>query len=93
MGQFFFGGREMITSLTDDQLRLLLELCRSAGPLQLGLAEKLMNEKISPLEIDELCELISNEFMMNGIEESFEPNEYGRELENLLDSVNTGRLH
>lgn len=83
----------MSTSLTNYQLRLLLALCRSAGPLQFGLAEKLMNEKIFPLEIDELCELISNEFMMNGIEESFEPNGYGRELEKLLDSVNRDRLH
>ena len=83
----------MSTSLTDHQLQLLLKLCRSAGPLQLSLAEKLVNEKISPNERDELCELISNEFMMNGIEESFEPNDYGRELENLLDAVNRGRLH
>ncbi len=52
-----------------------------------------MNEKISSNEIDELCELISNEFMMNGIQESYEPNEYGRELEKLLDAVNRGRLH
>ncbi len=83
----------MSTSLSNDQLPLLLELCRSAGPLQLDLAKKLLNEELSLIERDELCELISNEFMMSGIEESFEPNEYGRELEKLLDSVNRGRLH
>lgn len=83
----------MNAALTDNQLRLLLALCRSAGLLHLDLAEKLLNEEISSTEIDALCELISNEFMMNGIEESFEPNEYGRELEKLLDSVNRGRLH
>ena len=57
------------------------------------LAEKLMTKKISSNEIDELCELISNEFIVNGIQESYEPNEYGRELEKLLDAVNRGRLH
>ena len=83
----------MSTSLTNDQFRLLLGICRSAGSPKLYLAEKLINEKISSNEIDELCELISNEFMMNGIQESYEPNEYGRELEKLLDAVNRGRLH
>jgi hypothetical protein len=42
---------------------------------------------------NELCDLISNEFMLNGIQESFEPNDYGKELERLLDAVNRGRLH
>lgn len=79
--------------MTKDQTRLLLYVCRSAESLQLLLAEKLINEIISPYEIDELCELISNEFMMNGIQESYEPNDYGRELEKLLDAVNRGRLH
>jgi hypothetical protein len=83
----------MSTSLTNDQLRLLLGICRSAGSFQVRLADKLLNEKISSSEIDELCELISNEFMLNGIQESFEPNDYGRELERLLDAVNRGRLH
>lgn len=83
----------MSFSLTNDQLQLLLGLCRSAGPLQLYLAEKLMNEKISSVDIDKLCELISNEFMINGIEENFEPSDYGRKLETLLDAVNRGRLH
>jgi hypothetical protein len=83
----------MSTSLTNDQFRLLLGICLSAGSPKLCLAEKLINEKISSNEIDELCELISNEFMMNGIQESYEPNEYGRELEKLLDAVNRGRLH
>ena len=83
----------MSVSLTNDQFRLLLGICRSAESPKPYLAEKLMNKKISPNEIDELCELISNEFMMNGIQESYEPNEYGRELEKLLDAVNRGRLH
>ena len=38
------------------------------------------------------CDLINDEFMMEGITPDFEPNEYGRELEELLDLVNGPRL-
>ncbi|MEA9393598.1 hypothetical protein SJI19_24275 [Acerihabitans sp. TG2] len=78
--------------LTSAQWQLLLELCSLAGEFQLSLAEKLFYGTISSDEIGELCELISNEFLMNGIEENFEPNSYGRELEALMDVVNRRRL-
>ena len=63
----------------------------SGGDAQLALAEKLLHDSLASSEIDELCELISNEFLMSGIEENFEPNSYGLELELLLDAVNRGR--
>ncbi|WP_138411843.1 hypothetical protein [Stutzerimonas nosocomialis] len=78
--------------MTEDQVRLLMRICGSAGTHSLCLAKKLMSSSISSSEVDELCELISNEFMLNGIEENFEPNDYGRKLEHLLDAVNSGRL-
>lgn len=43
-------------------------------------------------EIDALCGLINAEFMMEGILPTFEPNEYGLELEKLLDLINRPRL-
>lgn len=82
----------MISVLTEEQVKLLVSICRLAGAHPLSLAEKLMRSSISSNEIDELCELISNEFMLNGIEENFEPNDYGRKLEHLLDTVNRDRL-
>jgi len=78
--------------LTSAQWQLLLALCSLAGKFQLSLAEKLIYGTMSSDEIDELCELISNEFLMNGIGEDFEPNSYGRELEALMDVVNRKRL-
>lgn len=81
----------MSSLLTSAQLQLLLALCFMAGEHQLVLAEKLLNSSLSSSELDELCELISNEFLINGIEENFEPNGYGLELELLLDAVNRGR--
>ncbi|WP_019412033.1 hypothetical protein [Pseudomonas psychrophila] len=77
--------------LTSAQWQLLIALCFLAGEVQLALAEKLFYGSLASGEIDELCELISNEFLMSGIEESFEPNSYGLELELLLDAVNRGR--
>lgn len=82
----------MISALTEDQVRLLMGLCGSAGAHSLCLAKKLVSSSISSSEVDELCELISNELMLNGIEESFEPNDYGHKLEHLLDAVNSTRL-
>ena len=43
-------------------------------------------------QIEEVCELLSGEFHMHGIDESFEPNDYGREVEALIDLVNRPRL-
>ena len=82
----------MISLLTSAQWQLLFSLCFMAGAFQQKLAEKLLNgSSSSSSEVDELCELISNEFLMNGVKESFEPNSYGLELELLLDAVNRGR--
>lgn len=78
----------MSTILTSAQWQFLIALCFLAGERQLAIAEKMSHGSASLSEIDELCELISNEFLMCGIKESFEPNTYGLELELLLDAIN-----
>ena len=80
----------MSCTLTNAQLQLLVTLCFLRGEAQLALAEKLLHGSLAPSETEELCELISNEFLMSGIKESFEPNSYGLELELLLDAVKRG---
>jgi len=57
-----------------------------------SLAEKAIMGMLTSDEIEELCGLISNEFMLNGITENFEPNDYGKKLEDLLDAVNKSRV-
>jgi hypothetical protein len=42
--------------------------------------------------VEDICTLINEEFMIRGILPSFEPNDYGYELETLLDVVNSVRL-
>lgn len=53
---------------------------------------ELENGRMIMADIEDLCTLINDEFMMEGILSSFEPNVYGRELEALLDVVNSARL-
>jgi hypothetical protein len=56
------------------------------------LAQKAIAECLTENEIEEICNIISNEFLLNGITESFEANAYGKELENILDIINKVRL-
>jgi hypothetical protein len=82
----------MSSVLNDAQWQLLLELAYLAGEHQLSLTKEFIEGNLLSEETDELCEMISNGFLMDGIEQDFEPNAYGRELEYLLDAVNRERL-
>ena len=53
---------------------------------------ELENGRVTVADIGELCTLINNEFLMEGILPNFEPNAYGLELEALLDVVNRPRI-
>lgn len=52
---------------------------------------ELENGRLTMADIEKLCTLINDEFLMEGILPSFEPNAYGLELEALLDTVNRAR--
>jgi len=52
----------------------------------------LKDGQLAMADIEVLCTLINDEFMMEGLLPSYEPNVYGRELEALLDLVNTARI-
>jgi hypothetical protein len=64
---------------------------KSAEEFQNMLGE-LEKGQMTVADIEELCTLLNAEFMMEGILPSFEPNVYGRELEALLDVVNSARI-
>jgi len=78
--------------LTLEQQGIIRSIINNASPENIDLIEKATNGTLSTDEIDEMCDLISKEFMMNGINEDFEPNNYGRALEDILDIVNRKRL-
>lgn len=74
------------------QQKILSNLCSSHDMLDVLLIKKITDGSLTSSDIEELCKLISNEFMLNGITEDFEPNEYGIELEGILDFVNNNRI-
>lgn len=79
--------------LTDRQKQILRILRAKDGGKNAAVFDGVeMGRAMTIAEIDALCGLINAEFMMEGILPSFEPNEYGLELEGLLDVVNRPRL-
>ena len=83
----------MKNKLTNRQVELIEMLSTTGNGVHEDLSGRAAAGTLSSNEIELLCELISNELMMKGIEETFEPNAYGKELEVLLDSVNRQSLH
>ena len=81
--------------MTERQIYILMSL-KSSPSIEKNDADLLdstINGKLSHDGIDRLCKIINDEYLMKGIEEDYNPNEYGLELEELLDLVNHDRLH
>jgi hypothetical protein len=56
------------------------------------MADKIINFQNSDPESDEICNRINDEFLLNGLSADCESNEYGEELEDLLDIINRPQL-
>lgn len=82
----------MIINLSDTQKKLLITLKSKVGGKDLDVFDAALRGDVEIKAIDRLCGLINEEFMMEGIDENFEPNQYGIELEGLLDAINKPRL-
>ncbi|RQR43494.1 hypothetical protein DIE20_11565 [Burkholderia sp. Bp9131] len=83
----------MKVTLTDRQKEIVRDLrLKDAGKNVLAF-DSLESGEVSLSEIDLLCGLVNGEYMMEGILPNFEPNEYGVELEALLDVINRQRLN
>ncbi|CAM2198073.1 conserved protein of unknown function [Paraburkholderia kururiensis] len=82
----------MKLALTDRQREIVRSLRFKDAGKNAAAFDNLEKGEMSFPEIDVLCGLINAEFMMEGILPTFEPNEYGLELERLLDLVNRPRL-
>jgi hypothetical protein len=79
-------------SLTDRQIAILKSLRVSRHGNDANLLEGGINGKLATNDIQRVCEIINDEYLMKGIEENYSPNEYGRDLNNLLNKVNAPRL-
>jgi hypothetical protein len=82
----------MKLTLTDRQRKIISILSVKDAGKNAAAFDNLEKGEVTFSEIDALCGLINAEFMMEGILPTFEPNEYGLELESLLDLINRPRL-
>jgi hypothetical protein len=82
----------MKLELTDRQKEIVGSLRVKDAGKNAAAFDDLEKGEMTFSEIDALCGLINTEFMMEGILPTFEPNEYGIELEGLLDLINRPRL-
>ena len=82
----------MKIELTERQKAIVNSLRLKGSEESQNMLGELENGRLTMADIEELCTLINDEFMMEGILPSFEPNMYGRELEALLDVVNRARI-
>lgn len=56
------------------------------------LFDRVLDGNLPKASIQAVCEMINDEFLMKGIKPDYSPNEYGYELEALLDVVNRPRV-
>lgn len=79
-------------ALADRDIIILKALRERVNGNDCGLLDNVINRTITPTGIQRVCEIINDEYLMKGIEEGYSPNEYGRELEALLNKINALRL-
>jgi|694.fasta_scaffold30667_2 hypothetical protein len=70
---------------------LLLKVVKKRNPSLLRLAKSILKGHYNSSDKAILCQLINEEFCEHGVDQHFEPTQFGCELERLLECVN--RLH
>ncbi len=78
--------------LTERQIEILKSL-RDRSNQETGLLlDRAINGTLPINDIESICRVINDEYLMKGIKEGYSPNEYGHELESLLDLINRPRI-
>lgn len=79
-------------NLTDRQRQILCYLYTEASEQAKNLIQYTLDGVLPRGDIESVCHIINDEYLMKGMNEDYSPNTYGRELEALLDTVNRVRL-
>jgi hypothetical protein len=80
------GAQQFELSLQEASLQLLRDVVARRDPKLLPLLEP--GALLVRSDVTALTDVISGEFIITGLGESYEPTEYGLKLEALLDAVN-----
>ena len=81
-----------MNALTKRQIEILETIRDKSSQRDFGIMDRAIKENLGNIDIQRACELLNDEYLMNGIEEDYTPNAYGKELEELLNSINAARL-
>ena len=79
------------TTLTERQTEILRRLRDKNGTADRALFDAALSGALPNESIQRLCEMINDEYLLEGVEKDYVPNSYGIELEALLDVVNRPR--
>ncbi len=66
---------------------LLIEVLKKRLPSVLPLPSDLEFDRVTPQQIDDICQALTDEFCETGLLSNSEPNERGIRLESLLDHL------
>jgi hypothetical protein len=82
----------MIPRFSERQIEILRSLKDNATDEKKTILDQALGQTLPAGDIESVCQLINDEYLMKGINPDYSPNDYGRELELLLDEVNRPRL-
>ena len=77
---------------TNRQIEILKNLEKEVDPQDMYLLTQAIEGLLPKNDIEAVCQIINNEYLMRGINESYSPNDYGKELESLIDIINRPRI-
>lgn len=80
----------MATNLSNRQEEIIAKLYGTASAP--SLVQRILTEQLAVAEIEDVSLRINEEFLTHGLGLDYEPNEYGLELDALLEIVNRPRL-
>ena len=81
-----------MAALTDRDIAILRSLRENLTANDMELLDMAINNKLVMTDVQRVCEIINDEYLMKGIEDNYSPNGYGKELETLLNKINALRL-
>ena len=88
MGHALYGYGKVDMKLSARQIQLMRDIF---GAEAVDWIRGIEDENLSFSAIEESCNMLSAKFHMNGIDQDFEANDYGIEIEALIDVLNRPR--
>jgi len=76
--------------LKPDEMNLLVEILKKKQPSLLGPSGNVNTDGLTPSQIEDVCQLLTDELCETGLQPNSEPNSRGLKLEDLIDRLRSG---